>query len=403
LKALPDCGTKLASINHQHAVKKGKLVELSIPVAGTTKPSGVHPSGMIAFAKGSNHRPGVVIDYVSIIGPGLSVPQVFQGDTTYFVKGPVLCNGSTTLEGGAVFKFKYHNTAPTGYAYIQMNSTLVCKTSMYRPAVFTAVDDETVGESMNPSVNPSAPPLSESGYTGDPSQSAHPDRYANPALSFSVMQGISNVRFRYCQEAIHFAGFGAAGVSHAQLVNCIRGIVISGCGSGCCAPSITINNGLFAGVQYPTTLSFASVAANFYHCTVDATPVLVSAPSFGIASFVNCILANVTALTSGSASLSGNYNGFYNSPQFGNNQFVPPGSPPNSPFQPPVGAGNYYLVDGSNFRNVGTTVGVSSALLNDLKQRTTYPPMILNGTVPLTLARLGGFDLLSENFCSLTS
>src|SRR5205814_2191814 len=133
------------------------------------------------------------------------------------------CNGPLTIEGGAVFKFKYYSTSPVGYAYIKLNNTLTCKSTSYRPAIFTAVDDDSVGETMNGYPN--------SGYQ----QPIRTDGYANPALWVFNSQGpqLSNFRFSYCQEAVRVDASSLLAnttISHAQFVNCIRGIVITGCG-----------------------------------------------------------------------------------------------------------------------------------------------------------------------------
>ncbi|MCS7338796.1 MAG: Ig-like domain-containing protein, partial [Verrucomicrobiae bacterium] len=66
------------------------------------------------------------------------------------------------------------------------------------------------------------------------------------------------------------------------------------------------------------------------------------------------------------------HNGFYNSPQFGTEQFVSPVYP----FQT-VGGGAHYLVDAAGFRNVGTT-NINPALLAELRNKTTYPPVVLS-------------------------
>src|SRR6185437_11897166 len=67
--------------------------------------------------------------------------------------------------------------------------------------------------------------------------------------------------------------------------------------------------------------------------------------------------------------IDGDYNGFYNSETFGSHQF----STAVWPFQT-VGAGKYYLTNGTAFRNVGTT-NIDSELLAELRQKTTYPPI----------------------------
>jgi hypothetical protein len=88
-------------------------------------------------------------------------------------------------------------------------------------------------------------------------------------------------------------------------------------------------------------------------------------PAFVSCNFINSILANVTSVSSGSPTLSGQNNGFYLCSGFGTSQF----STSVSPFAQ-QGAGNYYLNtdpnSGGKFRNAGTTTGVSSSLLSAL-------------------------------------
>ena len=141
----------------------------------------------------------------------MSGTKVFQGDTTYFLTNAVTCNGAVTIEGGAVFKFPTNSTS-----YLKLISSVTCKASSYRPAIFTAGDDDTVGDKLSTNI--------WSGYTGTIQASG----YGNPALWVYYLSSpvLSNLRFRYSQEAIRFEGSGNAGnLEHAQLVNCIRGIV----------------------------------------------------------------------------------------------------------------------------------------------------------------------------------
>ena len=90
--------------------------------------------------------------------------------------------------------------------------------------------------------------------------------------------------------------------------------------------------------------------------------------------FTNCIFANITALTNNPSPPSLMYqrlgltNGFYSCPVFGAGQIT---NDP-YPFQT-VGAGNYYLTNGCNFLNQGTT-NIDPVLLADLQTRTIYPP-----------------------------
>ncbi|MBL9139758.1 MAG: hypothetical protein JNK85_28065 [Verrucomicrobiales bacterium] len=304
----------------------------------------------------SVQRPGVVIDYLATLGGTLTGTIRFQGDTTYFVSGPVICNGPTTIEGGAVFKYPKGPPA----AYLKFNNSVTVQSSQYRPVIFTASDDDTLGESAA-GLDPN--------YTGVVS-----GVYANPALwvYYQSSPVISNARFYYCQEAIRLeGGTGSTGtVSHSQLVNCIKGIVLTGSGSGSGSGlSLTAHNNLMVNVQSPLTSYANGAAATLRHCSVDQGTALATATSSSSFTFVNSVLANLTQLFSGPASVSGSYNGFYNAPQFGTSKFVSA----SSPFQA-VDSGMHYLAGASTLRAKGTTT-VGTTLLNELKTRTTQPPV----------------------------
>lgn len=295
---------------------------------------------------------GVTVDYIATLGGTLGSAMVFNSSTNYFVSDAVYCNAGATIEP-TIFKYKQG-------ASIQFNSTLTCKGSMYRPIICTAVDDDTVGDTLNG--------WPGSGYTGV----INTNGYANPAISSQNTLNLSNFRFCYAQVAIanSNAFFGqVVTVSHSQFLNCIRGISLasgsSGSGSGV---EVTVNNVLLSNVAFPFSFwPAANSTFSLVNCTIDHASQVVNGNYLTVTSY-NSIYANVVELVD---TISGSNNGFYNSPTFGTSQYVVY----SSPFQS-VGAGNYYLTDASGFRNVGTTTGVSSSLLAALQQRTTYPPLV---------------------------
>src|SRR5258707_1188885 len=132
--------------------------------------------------------------------------------------------------------------------------------------------------------------------------------------------------------------------------------------------------------------------AYFVNCTIDggqlnsAKPIITSSFIYPVtaptASFVNCIISSIPATSSGLVTVSGNNNGFYNSPQFGGaalSDDQPPFAPTGytDPVTGPMiyianGQGAYYLRLGSPFVDAGTSV--DSDLQNALSKRTTSPP-----------------------------
>lgn len=138
-------------------------------------------------------RSGVVIDYIETLGGTIGAAKVFQGDTTYLVDDPVYCNGPVTIEGAAIFKY-WNSTGPYAKTtFIQLNNTLTLKTGPYRPAILTALDDDSVGD-MHP------------WSWGDPTQLA----YANPALIAANSLTLSHCRFAYAKLALKCTGYGTA-------------------------------------------------------------------------------------------------------------------------------------------------------------------------------------------------
>lgn len=364
-EALPECGQGTASI--QKHPRKGKLGELELP--GPSKVEQAHAgskanTSRIAKADVSK-RPAVVIDYLATIGGTLGGVTTFQGDTTYFLTNAVTCNGAVTIEGGAVFKYPTNSTST-----LKLTSTLTCKTSSFRPAIFTAGDDDTVGDKITTNI--------WSSYTG----TIRTNGYGNPALWISSLNNhsVSNLSFRYSQEAVRLEGASASGTfANSQLAWCIRGIVINGGGSGSgSGNTITVNNNLMSNVQLPISINNGGGTMRVSHVTVDtATRLITSSVGAATTRFTNSVFANIPTLSSGTVNNSGDYNGFYNGISFGSSQF----SSASSPFQA-VGAGYYYLAAGSLFRNVGRT-NLPTGLVADLKKRTTYPPVVLTNTITI--------------------
>src|ERR1035437_4323105 len=123
-----------------------------------------------------NREPGVVLDYVTFINTTNYYNYTFQGDTTYYISGNVNFTGSSTVAGGAVLKY-----APG--AQLIFNYPPAWQASAYRPVIFTAKDDNTVGETI-------------SGSTGNPTS------YSSALVFGYSPTTISNFRISYAGTAI---------------------------------------------------------------------------------------------------------------------------------------------------------------------------------------------------------
>jgi len=130
-----------------------------------------------------------------------STNATLQGDTTYYVSGPVTLsstgNGATVIEGGTVVKF----TNSTTTARITILGPILCLASAYRPAVFTSKDSDDVGEKI-------------SGSTGSPTD------FYGQGLEFGGTNSLSNLRFAWLSTALEVDQNGVLNLADAQFVNC---------------------------------------------------------------------------------------------------------------------------------------------------------------------------------------
>ena len=294
------------------------------------------------LVRGNNPTDGFVLDYQAI---NTSLTNyVFQGDTTYYISGTVNLFGASVFEGGAVFKYATNASLNLGYA-----TNINCQSSAYRPIIFTAKDDNSVGGII-------------SGSTGTPS-----GYYANPVLSYGWLGSGGSFNLSYFR--IAWANTGIKVVStpdnlfHGQFVNCLNGISRQ-------YGEDYVRNVLFANVQTNFVLNYAG--ADVQNSTFSGSSCLVACSTAGGMNLTNCILANMTCLTNSGffPSIAGDHNGFYNSPAFGTGQVT------NTfyPFQA-AGAGNFYLTNGCAFANAGT-LKINPTLLANLQQKTTWPPVV---------------------------
>lgn len=245
----------------------------------------------------------------------------FANDTTYYVSNNVTLTGTTTLNGGAVIKFAANKS-------ITVNDSIVCATAPYHPAIFTAKDDDTVGELIT-------------GSTGTPT-----NYYAAVALQLMLTNtaALSNLCFAHAQTALAcLEDIDSPDVTNVLqnllVVHCARGLWVMGAANIGAEPPeesfssfsggednnltnrLFLHNTLFLQVNHVITGQTAIVVAE--NMTVDRAAAVVSGNGAALAAFwpvvysYNSVFSRVTNLTAGYASLYGGYNGFYQSPMFG--------------------------------------------------------------------------------------
>jgi len=290
--------------------------------------------------------PGFVMDYVLVNTSQSNF--VFAGDTTYLVTGPVTLTGNTIIEGGAVIKFGTNSSASLSL----LSSTVQCLTGAYRPVIFTASDDNTVGELLP-------------GSTGSP----QPDSYGGCGLILGtgtitpLNSVLSNLSFRYLRSGISFAIAGTHVLSHSQFIKNGRAVVNSA------GADLGLRNALITDCRDALDLGSGVVRAE--HVTWSSINNLKLEPNGPIPTYVtNSLLVAVTnsgTFVSESNSVQASGVGVFQS----------------------VGSGAHYLTANSPLRNAGT-LNISSSLKADFRERTTFPPtQIPDGWISVSDTVLG--------------
>jgi hypothetical protein len=312
------------------------------------KRSGIKPQIAKAGDKGLqiaktdfDRTPGLVLDY-ALMG-GYNVNYTFQGDTTYYMSQYYFgASGNIIIEGGTVIKFA------TNMATCQLDyyGTVTCDTSPYRPAIFTSVNDDSVGEILPDS-------------NGNPTNG-----YGAGSMSFFSSSDLylHDLRMSYMSQGFLF--WEDAELDNVQIVNC--GYPIEQAWA-----NITLNNVLFYKISnMALEIAGGTPWVNATQVTAHDCSVFANTPQL---SLVNCLMVNATNLLSGGGSLTTNYTAILT-----NDAGI---------FQT-VGGGGHYLASGSPYHGAGAT-NISSTVLAYLADKTTYPPIVYSNAIITTNLVLG--------------
>jgi hypothetical protein len=325
--------------------RKSKQIEL--PARKLAKKS----TARMRLAKSAPAQKGLALDYEMINGNVTNF--TWKSDSTYFVTNGFYVYGTNVIEGGTVVKF-----ARTSGIYLY-STNISFKTGQFRPCIFTAVDDDTVGSWIT---NSTGTPTNRDYALG-----------GSGALSisyegFSTGTPLRNLRFSHLNTAISFDyDIGFYSLYDCQFNDCNTAINQSGQSVVAKVYNTLFFNGLSAfayesSVQSPT---FHCQNVTIHNCdSVAVPPDGYTWDDLGDASFefVNSLIVDSDVsnlspyLTTNASAILTNDTGVFQT----------------------VGAGSHYLADDSPYRNEGTT-NIDPALLADLQQKTTYPPVFING------------------------
>jgi len=279
-------------------------------------------------------QPGYLIDYTTI-NTSLT-DYVFKGDTTYYVQGVVqLLGAGNVLEGGAVIKFAPYSS---GMPRLEVRGTLTCKTSPHNPAIFTAKDDDTVGEPIAGSTgNPT-------GYYG----------YYNLRFLDSGIVELHDIRSKHAHNALGISRAGTHTVWNYQAVKCDKGLHTT-------TGTVNLHNALIVEMHYAIQADNAGAVVNAEHLTVDNSQILLLHNNLGVMRLTNSLTVNITDPI-------GQVTGHHWVNTTGGSVFQT------------VGMGGRYLADASVHRNAGTTT-LTPKMSAILKESTTHPPVVLTANI----------------------
>ncbi len=330
----------LASLPPKHSdpISSGLLST----VAGGTGAQAAKASKPRLLKEPSNRQAAVVRkeskallwDYITII---TQTNFTFKADQTYWVSSAVTLSGTNTLESSVI------KLAKAGSAQISISgsgATLLCNTSPFHPALFTAEDDQTIGQGIDQTQqNPS-------GYYGV--YGLYFD-----AGSSGVLSSLHDARFLYAQNGVgyyHTASGTGHLVSNSQFYNCSN-VISANYSSDVLLRNVLALNSIHFINGY-------NITARGENVTVNSANALTNGGNATLY-LTNSLLYSIydTGYSGGSSNSTASSN----------------------PFQT-VGGSSAYLANNSPYRNSGTT-NINATLAADLRQRTTYPPIVLTNSI----------------------
>src|SRR6266496_466942 len=190
-----------------------------------------------------DRQSAAVIDYQTLNTSQTN--YLFKGDSTYFITDAVNLAGTVTFEGGSVIKYDTNLTSSL-WVLDQVN----CLATAYRPVVLTAKDDDTVGEGIG-------------GSTGIPAPASCGNYGIVVTTGTSASTTLSHLRFGYLRTAFLISRQAVHSLSHAQIVNCGRAILVYA-SSDVSARNVLID-------QATTAFDHGSGTARGEHLTVHRT------------------------------------------------------------------------------------------------------------------------------------
>lgn len=272
------------------------------------------------LASVSPSNKGFVLDYVELDSE--TSDFTFLADTTYYISSYIYLGGTTTIEGGTVIKYA------VGACIDQNYGEIICPNNADQPAVLTAVDDDTVGETI-------------SGSTGSPSGFY---AYAAIAMDNYSSNPIENLRISYASWGLVPNG-DSIPIRNCQFVNTDVAIIYPNGG-------LVLENDLFYNVGTVFSGGWNGSFNATFLTVHNVNTLLDSAPNLNV---TNSLFVGVT-------NWGGSFDGAFNAANADDTGVFAT-----------AGWSSHYLAANSPYRDVGTT-DINPDLLAAIQTMTTYAP-----------------------------
>lgn len=292
--------------------------------------------------------PGVVLDYVITLTPAQTVTR-FRSDTTYFVSGPVTVYGAV-FEGGTVLKY-----APG--TSLTVEASITDESNRYRPVVFTAVSDDSVGEAVALG-SATFPRPTPTGSFGAPCLWV---KGVDSGSFYPAILNSSNFRFAHASVGLRVQGFSGHVLRNSQFRDCVTAVELIGTISD--AGSFSLLNGLVVRCTNALNASGPWVSLRAHHLTAARVGTFRNGTVHGMMEVRNSLFVGVNRVT-----------GVATNSSFGNS--IDPWT--DNTFLHSGFAG-FYLPEASAHARSCSATGVDSALVRDFRSLTTQAPFVLSG------------------------
>ena len=317
-------------------------VPVRSPATGSDQPMAVDTNANLV-------QGGVVMDYV-IHSQSLDNLTLRSGET-YIINDLITITNSLVIEGGTVVKFQPSTVQQ--YLGLDAEGSVECKTTPYSPAIFTARDDDTVGEKIE-GLDP--------GFNSDGNPDG--DVFGKAMLKLSGISNaeIQHLSFKYANFGLWFSFSPNGRVTHTRFTSCDSSI-IAGDSSGLYLGNVLITDPAL-NPEHSAIRGWRANEIRAEHLTIENIDYLFHNQTLSSIELRNSMIVDCPNLDYGNGFLTETFN-------LGTVEIDT--TVDGDPFESTLD-GHFYLPGSSSHRDTGIAA-IDPRLKYELERRTTSPPI----------------------------